>query len=312
MKLVFMGTPDFAVPSLKMLVASEHTVIGVVTVPDKPAGRGQKLRPSAIKRTALELDLPILQPDKLQNREFIDELSAWNADLYVIVAFRILPESVYTLPQKGSFNLHASLLPKYRGAAPINWVLINGESETGLTTFFLKKTVDTGDVLLQRRLPIAENMTAGELHDLLAAMGAELVLETVNGIAADALVPQQQVGEMSFAPKLNKELEQIDWSKSARLIHNLVRGLSPLPGSSTGFRGKSVKILRTMVSGAGDFSVRPGAIRTVDKHGSFEVQTGDGVISILELQPEGKKPMSAGEFCRGARITAGERFDSLA
>ncbi|MBN1481058.1 methionyl-tRNA formyltransferase [candidate division KSB1 bacterium] len=310
MKLVFMGTPEFAVPSLERLVYSEHTVVGVVTVPDKPAGRGQKLRPSAIKRVALDFDLPILQPEKLRDPQFVGELSAWNADLFVIVAFRILPEIVYTLPPKGTFNLHASLLPKYRGAAPINWVLINGEQETGLTTFFLNKTVDTGDILLQRRIPITEEMTAGELHDLLALRGAELVLETVNGIVSNTLIPQQQVGDATLAPKLTKELEQIDWLKGAREIHNLVRGLSPLPGSVTKFRGKLIKILRTAMNGAGTHSVGPGTITRIGKNGPIDVQTGDGIISVLRLKPEGKKSMSAAEFIRGARIEPGEKFGS--
>lgn len=308
MKIVFMGTPKFAVPSLTALLASEHDVVGVVTVPDKPAGRGRKLRPSAIKEKALEQNLPVLQPEKMKDEDFLSDLSAWDADLFVVVAFRILPEVVFSMPPKGTFNLHASLLPKFRGAAPINWALINGEKESGLTTFFLDKTVDTGEILLQESTPLTDDMTAGELHDRLSEMGADLVLKTVNGIADASLQPQKQIGHVTLAPKLTKELEQIDWQKSARDIHNLVRGLSPYPGSSTMFRDKNLKILRTKITGL-DSSTEPGRIISIGKNGPIDVQTSDGVLSILEVKPEGKKIMSAGDFHRGARLEVGERFE---
>ncbi len=309
MKIVFMGTPEFAVPSLQILLKSEHNVVGVVTVPDKPAGRGRKLRPSAVKQFALEAGLPILQPEKLKDTDFLDALSSWNADLFVVVAFRILPEAVFLMPPQGTFNLHASLLPKYRGAAPINWALINGEKESGLTTFFLDKSVDTGEILLQRSMPLTENMTAGDLHDRLAEMGASLVLETVAGIADGSLKPQKQIGDVTLAPKLTKDLERIDWQKSAQSIHNLVRGLSPYPGSSTLFRGKQIKVLGTVLGGSNITSGEPGDIVAIGKNGPIDVQTGDGVISIVEVKPEGKKAMSAGDFHRGARLESGERFD---
>ncbi len=308
MKIVFMGTPDFAVPSLKSLVHSEHDVVGVVTVPDKPAGRGRQVRMSAIKQTALEHHVPVLQPEKMKDEVFLSELAAWNADLFVVVAFRILPEVVFSLPPNGTFNLHASLLPKYRGAAPINWTLINGEKESGLTTFFLDKTVDTGEILLQRSTPLTDDMTAGELHDRLADMGAELVQQTVNGIADGSLRPQKQIGEVTLAPKLTKELEQINWNAPAREVHNLVRGLSPYPGSSTEFRGKRLKVLRTAVSDEDISSGEPGEIVRIGKNGPIEVRTGKGVLSLLEIKPEGKNTMSTGEFHRGARLETGERF----
>jgi methionyl-tRNA formyltransferase len=308
MKIVFMGTPEFAVPCLKTLIDSEHEVVGVVTVPDKPAGRGRKLCPSAIKQTALDHGLPVLQPEKMRDEQFLNDLSSWNADLFVVVAFRILPDVVFTMPPKGTFNLHASLLPKFRGAAPINWVLINGEKESGLTTFFLDKTVDTGEILLQESTPLTNDMTAGELHDRLSEMGAALVHKTVNGIADGSLQPQKQVGDVTLAPKLTKELEQIDWRKSARDIHNLVRGLSPYPGSVAIFREKRLKVLRTAISDTADSSSEPGQIVRIGKNGPIDVQTGDGVVSILEVKPEGKNVMSAGDFHRGARLENGEFF----
>ena len=309
MKLVFMGTPEFAVPSLKTLVDSEHEVVGVVTVPDKPAGRGQKLRPSAVKLAALEGGLPVLQPEKLKDERFVAELSSWGADLFVVVAFRILPEIVFDMPPQGAINLHASLLPKYRGAAPINWALIHGEKESGVTTFYIEKRVDTGEILLQKSVSVPENMTAGELHDQLARLGAEVVLQTVNGIAANRLKPQKQVGEITLAPKLTKELEKIDWRQSVQELHNLVRGLSPFPASSAKFRGKLIKILRTVKSATNDHDVTPGSIVGFSKNGPIDVQTGDGVLSILRVKPEGKKAMSAGDFMRGAHLEIGERFE---
>ncbi len=309
MKIVFMGTPEFAVPSLKTLQHSQHEVVAVVTVPDKPAGRGQQLRPSAVKQAALEFGLPVLQPEKLKDPDFCAELAAFNADLFVVVAFRILPEIVFDMPPKGTFNLHASLLPKYRGAAPINWALINGEQESGVTTFFIDKKIDTGEILLQRAVPLTQDTTAGELHDQLSTIGADVVLETVNGIADGTLLPQQQVGDVTLAPKLTKELGELNWQKSAIELHNLVRGLSPFPGSYSTLRGKLMKILRTKVSGAEAQPAAPGTIVAVGKNGPIDVQTGDGILSILALKPEGKKIMSAGEFLRGARLQVGETFE---
>ncbi len=303
-----MGTPDFAVPSLKTLIDSEHQVVGVVTGPDKPAGRGKKLRPSAVKRTALEFSLPLLQPEKFRDPDFLEELQSWNADLFVVVAFRILPEVVFAMPPKGTFNLHASLLPRYRGAAPINWALINGDKESGVTTFFLERDVDTGQMLLQRSVPLNEDMTAGELHDLLAQVGAELVLQTVNCIADGSCKPRPQVGEATKAPKLTPELGHINWQWDARRLHNLIRGLAPIPGCYSSFRDKRIKILRSSVVDENETKGDPGTVVAVVKNGPIHVQTGSGVLALLELKPEGKKLMTAADFARGSRIEEGQVF----
>lgn len=310
MKLVFMGTPDFAVPSLKTLLNSEHEVVGVVTVPDKPAGRGKKMHASAVKAAALEHNLSLLQPEKFRDAAFLDQLKAWHADLFVIVAFRILPEIVFTMPEKGTFNLHASLLPKYRGAAPINWALINGEKESGVTTFFLDKKVDTGEILLQKSTPVSEDMTAGELHDRLASIGAELVLETVSGIDDGSCRPRKQSGEPSSARKLTPELGRIDWQKDAATLHNLIRGLSPYPGCFCQFREKRIKIMRSKRIADADAGAdaAPGVIVSREKHGPIHVQTGAGLLALLEVKPEGKRHMTADEFVRGSRIQPGEKF----
>lgn len=309
MKIVFMGTPDFAVPSLKAIHQSGHTVAGVVTAPDRPTGRGRKMGAPAIKNLAIDYALPILQPERLQDPGFIEELRAWNAELFVVVAFRILPPAVFRLPARGTFNLHASLLPKYRGAAPIHWALINGEKESGVTTFFIDENVDTGEILSQRSMPLPEDMTAGELHDALSILGAELVLETIDGIAAGTLMPKRQSGDATRAPKLTAELEQIAWSKSATACHNLIRGLSPTPGCYTLFRGKRIKMVRARLGEENKSSASPGQIIAVAKNGPIDVQAGDGVVSLLQLKPEGRAAMSAGEFSRGFHIVPGEKFD---
>ena len=311
MKIVFMGTPDFAIPSLKLLLQSQHRVVAVVTATDKPAGRGKRLRASPVKLFAQEAGLPVLQPEKLKNPDFLQQLSAFRADLFVVVAFRILPAVVFEMPAGGTINLHASLLPKYRGAAPINWALIKGETETGVTTFFIEEKVDTGQILLQRKVSIPEDMTAGELHDLLSHIGAEVLLETVNGIEAGTLKAVPQVGEVTPAPKLTKELGLIDWSQSARTIHNLVRGLSPIPGSYTFFNGKMIKIIKSKVSDEKQSGgLAPGTVVQAGKNGPLDVQTGQGVLSLLEIQPANKRVMTTAEFIRGYRIEPGDRFGS--
>jgi len=309
MRIVFMGTPDFAIPSLKTLVQSQHNVVAVVTVPDKPAGRGNKLRPSAVKTFAMNHGLPVLQPENLRDETFLKSLEKFQADLFVVVAFRILPVEVFTMPPKGTVNLHASLLPAYRGAAPINWALINGEKETGVTTFYIEEKVDTGEILLQRRVPISEDMTAGELHDFLAQVGAEVLLETVDGIEQGTLKPIPQQGQVTKAPKITKELREIDWSKDAWSLHNLIRGLSPVPGSYTFFRQKILKILKTTVK---DFDTvtesPPGTIISANKNGPMEIQTGRGVLQLLQIQPADKRAMTASEFIRGYRVEPGEQL----
>jgi methionyl-tRNA formyltransferase len=308
MKIVFMGTPRFAVPIFLKLYESSHEIVAVVTAPDKPAGRGQKMTASAIKSAAEMRHLPILQPERLDDADFIQYLRHFDAELFVVVAFRILPESVLAVPPRGAVNLHASLLPKYRGAAPINWALINGETETGVTTFFIDKRVDTGEILLQQSVPISEEMTAGELHDVLSEIGADVMLRTVDGIAAGTLRAMAQIGEITRAPKLTRELEIIDWRSSAHDLVNLIRGLGPSPGCSTNLRGRQVKLLRAAAAAENNPSATPGSVIAVKPDGLIAVQTGTGVIHLLELKPEGKKTLSAAEFIRGYRITVGEIF----
>lgn len=308
MKLLFMGTPDFAVPTLQKLAQSGYPIVAVVTAPDKPAGRGQKLTPPAVKVAAQALSLPVLQPENLSDDEFLQTLEKLDADLYVVAAFRILPESILRLPPLGAINLHASLLPKYRGAAPIQWALINGEKETGVTTFFIEKQVDTGKILLQKAVPIPEEMTAGELHDLLAQVGADLVLETVDGIARGTLTPRDQTGEPSRAPKLTPEMERIDWRLPARALHNWIRGMSPVPGMTTQRQGKSIKILRARVAAESGAAEPPGTVLDASDD-QLIVQAGEGALDILTLKPEGKRAMTAEEFLRGYRIRKGERFE---
>lgn len=306
MRIVFMGTPKFAVPSLKILLDNNHPVVAVVTVPDKPQGRGQKIIPSPIKTFALQHNLTIFQPESLKDHRFISQLGALQPDLLVVVAFRILPKEVFTVPKHGAFNLHASLLPKYRGAAPIQWAIINGEKETGVTTFYLKETVDTGNIILQARVPIGPDETFGELHDKLADIGAEIVLHSVRLIEMGKATPRpQNEAEASSAPKILKEQCRIDWTKPAHDIHNLVRGLSPSPGAYATLGKKTLKIYRTIVHNATSPDP-PGTVWHTD--GKFIVSTGDGSIQILELQPEGKRRMSAAEFLRGNRLEKGTRL----
>jgi methionyl-tRNA formyltransferase len=310
MKIVFMGTPEFAVPSLKILADSSHELVGVVTASDKPVGRGLKIQPTPIKKAALGLGIPILQPLDLKDPDFIKQLKSLNAHLFVVVAFRILPPEVFTLPPAGTINLHASLLPKYRGAAPINWAIINGGKETGLTTIFIQEKVDTGDIILQKKVAIGDEETAGELHDRLASLGAELLLETVNLIEEGKAPRQFQTGEATKAPKLTKELGHIDWSQSARSIHNLVRGLSPYPGAYTYVHGKLIKIFRTRVVADSEVAEIPGEIISIElRKGLIEVATGSGRLLILELQPEGKRRMTSEEYLRGHGLKVGEKFE---
>ena len=306
MRIVFMGTPEFAIPSLHILLQHEYPVAGVVTAPDKPAGRGLQLSASPVKAFALKRGLNVLQPDKLKDPAFVAALRSLEADLFVVVAFRILPPEVFLIPKQGAFNLHASLLPKYRGAAPINWAIIRGERETGVTTFFLEKTVDTGMVILQARIPIRSDETAGELHDRLAEVGAEIVLHTVRLIEAGKALPRPQAaGPESPAPKILKEHCRIDWTRNAAEVHNLVRGLSPRPSAFTSHNGTLLKIFRTTV--AGDVrSAAPG--ETLDVEGRLRVSTGEGAIDVLEIQQEGKKKIPILEFLRGYRIQVGDRF----
>ncbi len=297
MKIVFFGTPDFAIPSLKILIENNYDIVAVITVPDKQKGRGLKLEPSPVKKFALKNNLPLLQPEKLTDENFQNQLKELEPDLGVIVAYRILPVQVYTIPSKGTFNLHASLLPKYRGPAPIQWALINGESETGVTTFFLKEKVDTGNIILQRKVEIEDEDNFQTLHDKLSVIGAELVLETVKKIESGDVHPvPQNEGEASLAPKITKEICRINWNQSAIKIHNLVRGLSPHPAAFTYLENKMIKIFKTKMKSEQSFN-SPGVVEIVDSE--LLVNTTDNLISILELQPESRRRMSAKEFLLG-------------
>ncbi|MCF2488260.1 methionyl-tRNA formyltransferase [Dyadobacter sp. CY347] len=297
-----MGTPEFAVPSLKSLVESNSNVVAVITVPDKPAGRGQKQTASPVKIYAEAQGIPVLQPEKLKNPEFLEELRSYQADLQVVVAFRMLPEVVWSMPPKGTFNLHSSLLPQYRGAAPINWAIINGETETGVTTFFIEKDIDTGKIIFQDREPIHREDDAGSLYERLMEKGAELVVKTVQAIEAGDYPqePQEEPAEIRSAPKIFRETCEINWHKPAAEIHNFIRGLSPYPAAWTTINGLSCKIFKSKVV---DFEENdaPGQFRT-DAKSYLHFKTGDGWLSIEVLQLEGKKRMEIGDFLRGNRL----------
>jgi methionyl-tRNA formyltransferase len=304
-----MGTPEFAVPSLERIRSSSHELIAVVSAPDKPVGRGLKIQPSPVKRAAETAAFPILQPANLSDPNFIHQLTELAADLFVVVAFRILPSAVFHLPPKGAINLHASLLPKYRGAAPINWAIINGETETGVSTIFIQEQVDTGDLILQKAIPIGHDETAGELHNRLANLGAELLLETITQIDEGKAARKHQIGEATKAPKLTKELLRIDWTQPAEKVRNLIRGLSPSPAAFAHFREKTVKLLKASAVEALSKS-EPGQIVDVEnKSGRLIVGCGSGQLEILQLQPEGKRSMSSKEYLMGHAINVGEKFD---
>jgi methionyl-tRNA formyltransferase len=308
LRIVFMGTPEFAVASLNALVKAGCTIVGVITAPDKPAGRGMQLQQSAVKKYAVENNLRVLQPEKLKNPEFLAELRSLNADLQIVVAFRMLPEVVWNMPPMGSVNLHGSLLPQYRGAAPINWAVINGEKETGVTTFKLKHEIDTGDILLQERFSINENDTAGDVHDKMKEIGAQLLVKTVKGLADGTLdeMPQGTVTDqhtaLKHAPKIFTETCKIDFTKTVDEVHNLIRGLSPFPGAFTMMDGKTCKIYHSEKEMATP-SVMAGHYVT-DKKTYLKFACADGYISVKELQLEGKKKIATEDFLRGYRFPA--------
>jgi methionyl-tRNA formyltransferase len=300
-----MGTPEFAVASLDALLNSGHEIVGVITAPDKPAGRGLKLTESAVKQYAKDKGLHILQPEKLKNPEFLTELRSLQADVQVVVAFRMLPEVVWNMPPMGTINLHASLLPQYRGAAPINWAIINGEKETGVTTFKLQHEIDTGNILLQESILIGENETAGELHDKMKIIGAALLVKTINGIADGSLqeITQSSVfadpSLIKHAPKIFAETTKIDWHKPVDEVFNLIRGLSPYPSAHTFIDGKLLKIFKAskeksgMNSAMGDF--------ITDNKSYLKFIATNGYVNVQELQLEGKKRMGVAEFLKGFR-----------
>ena len=312
LRIIFMGTPEFAVASLEAMVKAKFNIIAVVTAPDKPAGRGMKIQESAVKKYAMRHKLLVLQPEKLKDPSFLETLSELKADLQVVVAFRMLPEVVWNMPPLGTINLHGSLLPQYRGAAPINWAVINGEKETGVTTFKLQHEIDTGDILLQEKITIGEDETAGELHDRMKDVGAALVVTTIKGLAEGQLTPQPQsatstdgsgtVADVIIrkAPKIFTETARIDWRKTVDEIHNHIRGLSPYPGAFTDFGDKTLKIYRSKKEISVPTS-KPGRWES-DGRSWLKFACSNGYIYCNEIQLEGKKKMSIEEFLRGYRF----------
>ncbi len=306
MKIIFMGTPQFAVVCLNSLLDSKHQILTVVTAPDKPVGRGLKVRPSPVKETALSANLPILQPEKLKDPLFLSEIKRLNADLIVVVAFRILPEELFTMAIYGAINLHGSLLPKYRGAAPINWAIINGDKETGVTTFFLKKAVDTGNMIAQEKIPIGENMTAGELHDVMAETGANLIRRTIEMIEQGGVKSQtQDESAVSKAPKIFPQDCLIDFNQPVEKVHNFIRGLSPRPGAYTYLKGKRLVLLRSQVGEITKVSGKPGTILDSPESKSLVIQCQSSQLLVLEIKLEGKRAMRVEDFLRGYRIDKG-------
>jgi len=324
-RIVFMGTPDFAVASLEALVKAKFNIVGVITSPDKPAGRGLRMTDSAVKKYAAKRRLKILQPEKLKNPEFLAELKSLNADLQIVVAFRMLPELVWNMPPMGTINLHASLLPQYRGAAPINWAIINGEKETGVTTFKLQHEIDTGNILLQEKIEIGENETAGELHDKIKDIGAQLLVRTVEGLADGTLqeTPQASIGNgqlaiensqtqethslltthhspSKHAPKIHTTTARIDWHKSIDEIHNLIRGLSPYPAAFTELGDKTLKVFGSAKEPAVPTS-RIGRWES-DRRTYLKFAAKDGYVHLKDVQLEGKKRMNIEDFLRGYRF----------
>ncbi len=296
MKIIFFATPDFANPSLKILYESNHKIVGVVTAPDKQRGRGRKVSYSPIKQFAIDNNLTVLQPEKMKDEKFINSLKNLDADLFVIVAFRILPTSVFTIPKLGSFNLHGSLLPKYRGAAPIQWAIINGETQTGATTFFLKEKVDTGNIILQEKIEIKPEDNFEALHDLMSEKGAKLVLKTVDLISTGKYeLKEQDNSQATPAPKIRKETCKIDWNNSVENIHNLIRGLSPYPGAFFIHDDKQFKIFNSVISENHNLDI--GEIKQTKNELFIGCQ--DGILQILEIQAEGRKRMSVEDFNRG-------------
>ncbi len=322
LRIIFFGTPEFAVESLDAIIKAGYNVVAAVTMPDKPAGRGHKIYHSPVKEYAVTHGIPLLQPVRLKDADFIEELRSFRADLFIVIAFRMLPEAVWKMPPLGTFNLHASLLPRYRGAAPINWAVINGDNETGVTTFFLKHEIDTGDVIAQERIAISPEDNVGDVHDRLMHLGARLTVETIDGIAAGNLktIPQNNLltaGEIPTpAPKIFKETCHIDWTKNVEDVHNLVRGLSPYPcawaelfdcDTPDSAPLSTLKIQKTAIIEACNL---PGTVtdtvvagKALINAGRLFVMCGDGrYLEILRLQPSGKRPMDTADFLRGARF----------
>ena len=318
LRIVFMGTPDFAVASLKALVENNYNVVGVVTAPDKPAGRGKKLTESAVKKYALQNELEVLQPEKLKNQDFVEALKALKADLQVVVAFRMLPEIVWNMPPLGTFNLHGSLLPQYRGAAPLNWAIINGESKTGVSTFLLDQKIDTGKILFRKEISIDRNDTVGDIHDRLMEIGARLVLKTVDALAKGKgkAIPQSELisgEEIKPAPKIFKEDCKIDWKNDMETVRNLIRGLSPHPAAWANLVHKEnertvpckIFYAQPVIS---EETASPGTIDSDDEN-YLNVACGNGWLESTDLQLSGKKRMKTADFLRGFRNIPDYRFE---
>ncbi|MDR0726153.1 MAG: methionyl-tRNA formyltransferase [Prevotellaceae bacterium] len=305
-KIVYMGTPEFAVEPLKVLLEKGYNIVSVVTAPDRPAGRGRELKQSEVKQFALEHGLPVLQPEKLRDKNFTEQLKSLNADLFLVVAFRMLPEIVWSMPPKGTVNLHASLLPDYRGAAPINHAIINGETLTGVTTFIITHEIDTGEILLQKRVEIENDETAGELHDKLMITGASLLLETVEKIESGNVkpLPQPEIPNAHLAPKLFRETCEINWNLSVERVRNLIRGLSPYPGAwcelKNDVKTLQIKILKAYADSGKAENELPGTIFS-DRKSFLKIACSNGLLDVKELQPQGKKIMPVKAFLSGFR-----------
>ncbi|WP_294629229.1 methionyl-tRNA formyltransferase [uncultured Bacteroides sp.] len=316
LRIVYMGTPDFAVEALKQLVEGGYNVVGVITMPDKPAGRGHKIQYSPVKQYALEQNLPLLQPEKLKDEAFVEALREWKADLQIVVAFRMLPEVVWNMPRLGTFNLHASLLPQYRGAAPINWAVINGDTETGITTFFLKHEIDTGEVIQQVRVPIADTDNVEVVHDKLMLLGGKLVVETVDAILEGTVksIPQEEmavVGELRPAPKIFKDTCRIDWNRPVKNVYDFIRGLSPYPAAWSELNtpeGETVVVKIFETEKIVELHQLPAGTVMTDGKKYIKVAVSDGFISILSLQFPGKKRLKTDELLRGYRLTDGSKM----
>ena len=307
LRVVFMGTPDFAVPCLDMLIAQQYQVVAVVSQPDRPKGRGQNLAQSPVKQAALAYGLTVLQPNKVKEADFQTELALLKPDLIIVVAFgQLLPQAILELPPLGCINVHASLLPAYRGAAPIHWAVMNGEQVTGVTTMYMDAGMDTGDMILKKEVGITIDDTTGMIHDKLKDSGAQLLRETIELIAAGkAPRTPQSPSTATYAPMLNRDLEAIDWQKSALAIHNLVRGLNPWPGAYCSYQEKNLKTWKTRVYEGDDMIIQPGTIVKITTEG-FVVKTGQGMLELLEVQPASKRRMSAKDFACGYNIAVGD------
>lgn len=304
LRIIYLGTPDFAVPGLQLLVQEGYNVVAVVTAPDKPAGRGLTLQHSDVKKAALELNIPVLQPEKLKDPAFLEELASYQSNLQIVVAFRMLPESVWNMPEIGTFNLHGSLLPQYRGAAPINWAIINGEKETGLTTFFLKHEIDTGDMMLQVKETIQEEDSFEILYNRLKHIGAKLILNTVQLIEKGdyTTIPQDTSVPLKAAPKLFKETCQIDWNKTEEEVYNFVRGLSPYPCAWTVLNEKTYKVIQVQKTQSNIDNAKHAAGSVVQEGNKAYVYCQSGKIELIEIQAEGKKRMKVLDYLRGNKI----------